>query len=255
MVVFPLPEIDGGALANIPVDIPWRDPLNFIDFHLLVAGKSILAKAEVRAFFYGREITDELRALSLPLSTLDQNLTAIMSTRPTQVRAALEKHGWIDCSLTADHKCWPLWQSRIQFYWTQHFTAKASLAVEHTYRPVVGGGTIYGNDDGSASIQPYCGGPEALRRIKTQQQLHPAGGANDRPVLVERTIDYILTTAKNWGGPIQRFHLSVIADSPDDIVLTCMPGLTRVGPTRYELVRSNFRPDHDLKLKVLQVAK
>jgi len=34
-----------------------------------------------------------------------------------------------------------------------------------------------------------------------------------------------------------------------------MPGLKRVAPTRYELVRSNFRPDRELQLLVLQLNK
>jgi hypothetical protein len=58
--------------------------------------------------------------------------------------------------------------------------------------------------------------------------------------------------ANDWNGPIKRFHLVINSDSPQDIVLTCTPGLKRRGPTRYELTRSNFRPKSDLKLLIPQ---
>ena len=41
---------------------------------------------------------------------------------------------------------------------------------------------------------------------------------------------------------------------PDDMVVTCMPGLKRVAPARYELARSNFRPDRELDVLILQPA-
>jgi hypothetical protein len=78
--------------------------------------------------------------------------------------------------------------------------------------------------------------------------------SEDRPVLSERRIDYILTTANNWAGPIHNFSLSVVAASPNDVVQTCLAGLTRVSPTRYELVRPDFRPTSDLHLLLLQAA-
>jgi hypothetical protein len=71
---------------------------------------------------------------------------------------------------------------------------------------------------------------------------------------LERRIQYILTTANNWSGPIRSFRLSVIPDSPTDIVATCVPGLKRAGPARYELLRSNFRPDRELEVLILQPA-
>jgi len=70
----------------------------------------------------------------------------------------------------------------------------------------------------------------------------------------------------------------VLADSAEDIVLTCMPGLRRVAPahyelsltglvltcmlgirrvapTRYELSRSDFHPEQELELLILQPNK
>jgi hypothetical protein len=131
---------------------------------------------------------------------------------------------------------------RVQFYGTQRFPAHKTVTLTQTYQPVVGGSYIVASDDGSSSVGPYCGGVEALREIERVKQRHSAGDI----ALWERRINFILTAANNWSGPIRNFHLTVLGDSPEDIALTCMPGLKRVGAARYELSQSDFRPNKDL---------
>ena len=93
-----------------------------------------------------------------------------------------------------------------------------------------------------------------MPQILAVKKRHPLKNP-DEPALYEKQIQYILTTANNWSGPIADFKLTVIADSPDDIVLTCLLGLKRLGPTRYELVRNNFRPVRDLDLLILHAGR
>jgi len=128
------------------------------------------------------------------------------------------------------------------------------VEVQHQYRPVVGGSYLTAADDGASRIKPYCGGPEIVPQILAVKKRHPVKNP-DEPALYEKQIQYILTTANNWSGPIADFKLTVIADSPDDIVLTCLLGLKRLGPTRYELVRNNFRPVRDLDLLILHAGR
>jgi hypothetical protein len=251
LIAFPLPEINGGDVANIPIALPSRDPLNFVDFQVLVGGRRITPDVEVRAFFDQTEITSRLRSLRLPLSVLYPTVTAAVARLAAGDRSKLQQDGWIDCSLTNNGKCWPYWRSRIQYYWTERFPAGSAIEVRHEYRPVVGGSHIYESSGAGRSVKPFCAVPDALDRIRNMQQSH-RGTGEGRPVLVERRIDYILVTANNWGSPIGNFRLSVEAESPDDLVLTCMPGLSRVSPTRYELARRNFRPAVNLHLLVLQ---
>jgi hypothetical protein len=173
-------------------------------------------------------------------------------------RARVEKEGWVDCSLTKDGKCWPYWQSRIQYYWPQRFKAGAAVEVKHTYRPVVGGGWMARGDDVdsySNYLKPYCAGTDAQGQIGRKLQLRSGEKGDGSAALSEREIQYILTTASSWSGSIRSFRLSVISDNPDDIVLTCLPDLNRVAPTRYELVKSNFHPDRELDLLILQRPK
>ena len=253
IVAFPLPELGGGLLANSPVKIPSKDPLNFVDFRVLVGGKSVEPKVETRAFVDNVEITADLRAMGVPASPLDESATAAFRKAPAGPRARFEKAGWMDCKLTDDGRCWPMWQVRVQYYWTQRFPARSAVEVRHTYRPIVGGSFITPISDGSSEVRPYCGGAEAVEQIKKQKALHPPKN-QDSPALLERRIEYILTTANNWSGPIRDFRLAVTADAPGDIVLTCQDGLKRAGAVRYEMSRRDFRPDRELEVMILQPA-
>jgi hypothetical protein len=72
--------------------------------------------------------------------------------------------------------------------------------------------------------------------------------ANPQATIFEKQVQYILTTANTWSGPIGRFHLIVDTDSPD-LLLTCMPDLTRTSASRYEVTKTNFRPDRELDIR------
>jgi len=253
-IAFPLPPINGGDVANEPMDIPSKDPLNFIDFQVFAGGRRVRPQAEVRAFFEGKEITGELQRLGLPLSVLDENVSAAVKKLPESDRSRLQNDHWVDCSLTQDGKCWPYWQTRIQFYWTQRFPADEPLEVKHTYQPVVGGSFVYPSGGWKEAIAPYCGDADVLQRM-SEYQKRLGKRDQDKPVYLEKRIQYILTTGANWNGPIRDFHLTVTSDAAADLVMTCTPGLNRAAPTRYELQRRDFRPDKELDLLILQPAK
>ena len=259
IVAFPLPEIEGGLLANDPVDIPSSDPLNYIAFKISADGVAISPGVEVRAFFDGAEITSQLRALHLPLSVLDPGVTAAVNKLAPADRGRIVKSEWVDCSLTPDHKCWPYWKSRIQYYWTQHFPTRRTVEITHTYHPVVGGGTMYRGEEVkyyADYFRRYCPSPDAIDHVKRGVQLRPGEKPDgSHAAFSEKEIEYILTTAKSWSGSIRNYHLTVISDSPDDIVASCLPGLRRIAPTRYEMQQSNFRPDNEVELLILRPVK
>lgn len=237
VVAFPLPDLEGGLVEHEPLQLPDRSNANFVDFEVRVAGKPVAAKMEVRAFHEGREITDRLRSAGVPVSVVDAGLDAAAAKLPALQRAQFGKDELLvtDDPGAANPRYWAWWTTKVQFYWTQHFPARVTVEVQHNYRPVVGGVFLVPVGGIASQVKPYCGSG-----VKTR-----------RPVR-ERRIQYILTTANNWSGPIRDFHLSVVADNPDDIVLTCMPGLKRTGPTRYEMTRSNFHPDREFDLLILQ---
>jgi len=257
-VAFPLPEVDGGDLWNEPVKLPTNAGINFMQFRVLINGRPVMTHVETRAYQHGRDITAMIRQLGLPVSVVaafrhPNAFTAAALKLPLKVRQHLVDQGLLDCDADAGKgTCVPYWSTRIQFFWTQRFPAHSSVAVEHQYQPIVGGSYITTNYDGATSVRPYCGGQRALAAIKRLRRRMPPA-ADGTVQFWERRIRYILTTANNWNGPIRKFHLSVLADTPDDIVLTCMPGLKRLGPTRYAMALANFHPRHNLDVLILQV--
>ena len=259
-VGFPLPPIDGGGLYYEPMALPRAADWNFVDFNVSSNGQPVATRAEVRAFSVDREITAHLRSMGLSGSVLLEPLNAELSKLPGSQRSQLEKEnliapGQFNPPLESGGKTgwWATWSMRVQFHWRQRFPAKSTVELVQSYRPVVGGSYITTNSSGIEVVHKYCGESNTVERVKQILKRHPMKDWTDgEVVLFDREIQYILTTANNWRGPVANFRLSVVADSPEDIVLTCMPGLKRVSPTRYELLRSNFRPDKELDLLILQ---
>lgn len=261
VVAFPLPDLAGGSLYYDPINLPYQDDPNFVGFEVTSGGKRIETSLQTRALLTReRDITERLHSVGLPPSVLLEPLNyALLKLSPEQ-RGQLEKDELIvpgefnpPLRSAGNKGWWASWAMRSQFYWTQHFPANSTVELLQSYSPVVGGSYITANYDGSESIRPYCGGPDELHRVVSIKRNHHRKGDSDID-LFERRIDYVLTTANNWNGPIGHFRLSVVT-GPDDILVTCMPGLKQVNPTRYEMVRSNFRPDRDLKLLILQENK
>lgn len=258
VVAFPMPELDGATIEVSPIELPSKDPTNFMSFKLTVDGKPVTPKIEIRAFKKDKEITERLRSLGLPISVLDPRMKAAIQKLPKPELSQLVKDEWIvddGTETTAgktDRWIWPWWQTRIQFYWTQHFPANSTVRVSHTYAPVVGGSYI--DDDGSHISERYCGTADTTKHIK-ELKAKLTKQRENALIIWWRSLQYILTTANNWNGPIQHFHLEIDSDSSDDILLTCTPSIKQTSPTRYELDASDFRPERDLAIVVLQPHK
>lgn len=249
-VAFPLPALNGGAVENEPMSLPSKDPLNFVDFQVTSDGAPVKVNVETLAFDGKKDVTKRLQSVGLPLSLMTVRETKAIEKLTKPQKAALAKEKLIACDDGLDHDCWPAWQMRVQFYWTQHFPAGTTVVLQHMYRPVIGGSYIVASMDGASTVASYCGGAEGIATIAKFKQEHPAKSQDDI-VLWENRIEYILTTANNWSGPIRSFHLGVVTDSAEDMMFSCMTGLKRVSPTRFEMERENFRPDKELKVLVL----
>jgi uncharacterized protein DUF4424 len=256
LVGFPLPDLNGETLYYSPVALPRKDHANFLNFKVEAKGKAVPVKVETRAFLGDRDVTTRLHAAGLTSSVFLGPSDAALPKVSAAERSKLEKEGLIDEEGNADQGWVPAWSMRVQFYWTQKFPAHQTVELTQTYQPVVGGSYTYltPNDDQSAFVKPYCGGADALHMIAEITRQSAAFKPEDA-ILIQRDIDYILTTGNNWNGPIRNFHLTVLTDSPDDILLTCMKGLKRAAPARYEFGQSDFHPSEELKLAILQAYK
>ena len=259
-VAFPLPDLDGGDVYNVPINLPNQADPNFVGFAVSQNGKVIRFSIDERAFKDGKDITARLKSVGLSPNVLLEPLNAAVGKLPATVRHELEREELIipgdfnpPLRGTGNRGWWADWTMRVQFYWTQRFPANGKVELEQSFRPVVGGSYIVAQDSGESSIKPYCGTAQDLERIAEVKKRHPVR-QDGEATLYEQQIDYILTTANNWKGSIHQFRTSVQTESDEDILLTCTGGFKRTTPTQYELLRRDFRPEQELRLLILHPA-
>lgn len=70
-------------------------------------------------------------------------------------------------------------------------------------------------------------------------------------VIGEYRLGYILKTGANCSGAIKRFHLKVGKSAADNLVSFCMDGVRKVSPTRIEVSKVDFWPEHNLDVLIL----
>jgi hypothetical protein len=115
----------------------------------------------------------------------------------------------------------------------------------HSYRPLRGSSYgPYGVSEGVALAdemkilddQGFCG---------SRSDFFAKPPSGDGLCRFNQSIEYILTTAKSWKGPIGDFRLNL---SGMRFVFTCFEGLKRTGSDTWELVAKDFVPSTDLKV-------
>lgn len=259
LVAFPLPDLD---LAPGLTASAWGFPVageDFLGFRLWVDDQPLAPQLERRAFFQGRDVTQELQETGgwalVPWTAHNGGYDAIVTTLPKAGMDRLRRDGLLKPGDDTDN---PQWVLRTRYFWRQTFPPGVPVRVRHAYKPFIGGSriarrlgaiadaTTWGNPIGGEPDGParYCLDPETRRAVAAAEARDP------RPdgIFGMLNIDYILTTARNWSGPIGRFHLTVDKGAPDSIISLCWTGLKKTGPTSFESILSDFRPDHDLHL-------
>src|SRR6201999_1711214 len=96
----------------------------------------------------------------------------------------------------------------------------SAIRVGHRYAPATG--YEHFNGEGQPTPASLCMSDadtaEFQRLLTTDKQRAPMGGGYI-PDLA--TVDYILTTANNWRGPIGDFSLTITANRPHTMVASC----------------------------------
>jgi Domain of unknown function (DUF4424) len=68
----------------------------------------------------------------------------------------------------------------------------------------------------------------------------------------ETWIGYVLSSGRNWRGPIKDFRLVVDKGKPENMVSFCMNGVKKISPTQFEVRRKNFEPKGDLEVLIVE---
>jgi uncharacterized protein DUF4424 len=259
LVAFPMPEIKSEQDTDIPV--PTDDPVNLLAFATTVNGRPVTAKVEQRAFALGLDRTQMLRDLGIPLAPHLKATREALDKLPRNkwdelVRIGLARLGQYDVGNGMQDHLDPLWSLQTTFYWEQTFAAKVETAVEHRYKPSVGGSsmTALGSPIGPQEkwygeyMRKYCLEKDLLATLARERQ---RSGGNYAPYSEER-IDYILKTGANWSGPIKAFHLIVDKGDADSLVSFCGEGVRKTSATRFEITKTDFTPEDDLAVLILK---
>ena len=264
LVAFPLPDVNVEALSEGDNGITRPDDENFVGFTTRADGVDIQPMVQHRAFVGGVDVTEVLARNSIPFVPPGDKLRKALLALPEQARQELASYGaisWMDPQYPR-----ATWVLKTTFYWHQDFPAGRPITVEHRYKPVTGAFImsadqlkprkrgVYGEEDertfaeGRASwpYHRYCMDDgfvrAALRRGMKDGSFRGLG----------REVNYVLRTGSNWAGPIKRFRLVVDKLSEKNLVSWCASGVKKIAPTRFEWVQTDFYPDRDLKILLIE---
>jgi Domain of unknown function (DUF4424) len=261
LVAFPMPEVRIEE-QDQNIAVPTQDPVNLLGFATTVNGKPVRTQVEQHVFAAGIDRTQLLTSLGIPLAPHLAATNEALDRLPHEkwdelVRIGLAEIEEYDIGKGMTKHLAARWGLRTTFYWEQTFAAKAETLVEHRYRPSVGG-----------SVQTSLGSPSSVKEawydeykrkycldgdfFATIDRLRKAAKSEFGPPYSEQRIDYILRTGANWSGPIGQFHLTVDKGDAGSLVSFCGQGVKKTGDTKFEMTKSNFSPDGDLAVLILQ---
>jgi hypothetical protein len=263
-IAFPMPDVTGGIDENVGLPDPDSDD----PFHFRVAadGVEIRPKLTARAFVGAADVTDRLLAVHAPLTPFAKSAGETLDRLPQAEKDAFVKAGLAaidEYSTRADgvmekHLA-PTWTWRAAYVWTQTFAAGKPVHVVQDYAPSVGG--TAGTSIGSAGWRTadymrdypakYCIDEAFEAAVKRAT----AAAHADYAPFTEMRINYVLKTGANWAAPIGAFRLTVDKGAPANLVSFCADGVAKVGPTRFEARKSDYRPLTDLHILILQPIK
>lgn len=248
IVAFPLPDIDlGDDRANATYYGPMSpDPQNFVGFTTRADGKPVTASVDQRAFYQGRDVTALVAAERIAVNMVPEKNVAQLQLVPGDARKRL-----LDAGIVALRGKYlrPKWTVRTRFYWMQHFPRAKTVVLEHFYRPVTGSSNTAPNEFDDTE---WLGDMRKRYCLDSRTEKAWRASLEARAVSVEWT-DYVLTTARNWKGPIGRFHLVIDKLKPQNLMTLCWNGALRTASsTTFVFDARDFVPEQDIHLMVLE---
>ncbi|WP_217520191.1 DUF4424 domain-containing protein [Roseicyclus elongatus] len=257
-VGFPLPPLADFSDDFNPT-IPLPDQTNFVGFTTHVDGQQVELTPHVEALVDGEDHADLLTELGIPPIPVYWATIDALEALPVEDVARLQAAGMLDWE-----GFFPQWELRATFLREQTFPVGRDITIEHRYTPVAGVSLGPPLDPGFDRTAPeadwqvavsdrYCWDEAMAARDARLAQGIPDIEAE--VTYISSEIPYILTTGRNWAGPIGRFSLVVEGESDADMVSLCLPGVRYVSQSRAEFEADNFVPDDDLEVYVYRAVQ
>lgn len=261
LVAFPMPEITGSPWSDVAVPDSQSD--NLLGFEVEVGGRAVAPQLEQKAFAIGLDVTSALVAARVPFNPFSEaafdavQLLPEATRRDWVARGIVSAESWDEGSGMREYYT-PVWSMRSTYWWRMTFPAGQAVSVSHRYRPSVGGtvGVTFLELESGRARGPdyeryrtkYCLDDGFVRAVER----HAAQDPDRIAPFYENWISYVLTTGANWAGPIGRFRLTVDKGAAGNLVSFCGSNVRKTGPTTFEMVASDFHPDHDLDILLLK---
>jgi hypothetical protein len=261
LVAFPMPDLVPNFYSSVA--FPQGPDDNLFEFVTLVDGEPVEATLHEYAFAFGVDRTKLITQLDLPVvSVSDKASDAVNALSPEQQEKLLHlgmlSIDQFDAGSGWEKRYYPAWTYKATYTWEASFPAGETVTVEHRYKPSVGGtvGVSFlsepyeGYDPASDYKTKYCTDEPFITAVrKTLPNPDEPWGAP----FFESWISYFLTTGGNWGGgAIERFRLVVDKGSPDNLVSFCGDDIKKIGPTTFEMVKTDFWPQQELDILILE---
>jgi hypothetical protein len=256
IVAFPMPDNDLSLLRESDVAYP-------SGFETRVDGAPVRMEVERKAMLGGADHSALLTGLQVPiaddpdpaLAVVPEGLNALAPADQARlVRLGLAAVEEYHLQTGIQRHLVPMWTVRETYHWEQTFPAGRDLIVEHRYKPGTGesAGTALtmaefrSSAEGRRMIAEYCIDSDFLAGLDRL-----ARREGETMIIGEQRIGYVLTTGANWRAPIRDFRLVVDKGNAENLISFCAGPVRKIGPTRFEIRRSDWRPDRDLKLLIL----
>lgn len=278
-VIFPLPPINLAdtiySQYNLPDDL---NAENLVDFHAEVDGAEVPVKIDRIAVLEpewtettpvtqqydtpGKDVTALLAQFGLPLSVDADEVGARLLALGPEDRdklVALKLAEFDPAGDGYDESAFPLWSVVLRYHWTQTFPAGKDIRIAHHYQNHPSGGVFEWMDPPdpgdymSDMAKTYCIDAPTSKAIAKRLAQTIDGETFSTGTSIE--MDYVLRTANSWAGPIGHFKLTVDKAKPENIVSLCGDGITKTGDTTFVMEKTNYAPEQDLRILVVQPAQ
>lgn len=253
-ISFPLPPVRAAdeerySSSGIP-------DFSALKFQTTVDGKPVRLAMHKRAELNGKDVTERLVKLGWPLEWMKgsgDEPAFIKALTPAQLAAGL-REGLLRREDHGAH--FPTWDVVTHVTRQQTFPARRTIEVTHRYAPMIGGsvaGSLFPAVRGEypGIVKQYCVDKAFLAAFDKKVAARMKGPA--APMAYSETwIGYVLSSGRNWRGPIKEFRLVIDKGKPENLVSFCMAGVKKISPTQFEVRRRNFEPKGDLEILIVE---
>lgn len=241
-VFFPLPQMPAvetfpqGDLAHDYEFKLWVNdkPVKYEKNWTILSGETDITALVPILFYTEEEIISE--------AELDRRVEMLrLKERQPFIDKNILKYDWIVDPARGEVQAWKMtvdWQKQLSYSWQQTFPAGKTVSVRHTYVPTAMTANIgipFSKciDAESPKYQDFVFIPENERTYSWNH------------LDAQDYVEYILTTANNWQGPIENFNLLV--ESPLKSV-GCFDGEAFYGGQYFAVNRSHYTPEWDISV-------